>query len=72
MTVEVISEVLEKYRIRSVNPKIAAFGLLGMLNWTYQWYKPNGAITSDAIVKTFTEIFLNGIGVPVTQRRKSG
>jgi len=72
ITVQVISEVLEKYRIRSVNPKIAAFGLLGMLNWTYQWYKPDGAITSDAIVKTFTEIFLNGIGVPVTQRRKSG
>ena len=72
MTVDVISEVLEKHRIRSVNPKIAAFGLLGMLNWTYQWYKPDGAITPDAIVKTFTEIFLNGIGVPVTQRRKSG
>ena len=32
----------------------------------------DGAITPDAIVKTFTEIFLNGIGVPVTPRRKSG
>jgi Transcriptional regulator len=72
MTVDVISEVLEKHRIRSVNPKIAAFGLLGMLNWTYQWYKPDGTITAEAIVKHFTEIFLNGIGVPVTQRRKSG
>ena len=40
-----------------VTPRAAAFALLGMINWIYQWYKPGNALTGDAIVRQFTEIF---------------
>jgi AcrR family transcriptional regulator len=43
-----------------VTPRAAAFALLGMINWIYQWYKPGGELTGDAIVRQFTEIFFRG------------
>jgi hypothetical protein len=44
----------------AVSPRAAAFALLGMINWIYQWYKPGGELTGDAIVRQFTEIFFRG------------
>jgi AcrR family transcriptional regulator len=43
-----------------VSPRAAAFALLGMINWIYQWYKPEGALNSQQIAAQFTEIFLSG------------
>jgi hypothetical protein len=31
-----------------------------MINWIYQWLKPEGTLTGDAIVRQFTEIFFRG------------
>ncbi len=44
----------------TVTPRAGAFALLGMINWIYQWYKPGSALTGDAIVSQFTEIFFRG------------
>jgi AcrR family transcriptional regulator len=43
-----------------VTPRAAAFALVGMINWIYQWYKPQGALTGEAIVRQFTDIFFRG------------
>ncbi len=43
-----------------VTPRAAAFALLGMINWVYQWYKPEGPLTGDEIVRQYTEIFFRG------------
>ena len=61
MSTKLIADVLKKYNIAEINPKIAAFALLGMLNWTYQWYKPSGSSSREEIVKNFQQIFLQGI-----------
>jgi AcrR family transcriptional regulator len=61
MTTKVITDVVKKFNIRDVNPKLAAFALLGMLNWTYQWYKPSGSSSREEIVENFQHIFLQGI-----------
>jgi len=44
----------------TVTPRAAAFALLGMINWIYQWHKPEGTLTGDAIVRQYTEIFFRG------------
>jgi AcrR family transcriptional regulator len=44
----------------TVTPRAAAFALVGMINWIYQWYKPAGTLNGDAIVYQFTEIFFRG------------
>src|SRR6266496_1489446 len=61
MTTRLISDVLKKYDVKGVNPKVAAFALLGMLNWTYQWYSASGSNTREEIVGSFQQIFLQGI-----------
>jgi TetR/AcrR family transcriptional regulator, cholesterol catabolism regulator len=58
---EIIADVTKKYNVKDVNPKLAAYALLGMLNWTYQWYKTSGSNTREEIVQTFQRIFLQGI-----------
>jgi TetR/AcrR family transcriptional regulator, cholesterol catabolism regulator len=43
-----------------VTPRAAALALVGMINWIYQWYKPDGPLTGEAIVKQYTDIFFRG------------
>ena len=45
---------------RIVTPRAAALALLGMINWIYQWYKPDGSLTPEALVEQFTEILFHG------------
>lgn len=43
-----------------VSPRAAAFALLGMINWIYQWYKPDGVLTGEDISREYTQIFFAG------------
>jgi TetR/AcrR family transcriptional regulator, cholesterol catabolism regulator len=43
-----------------VTPRAAALALVGMINWIYQWYKPDGLLTGDALVAQYTDIFFHG------------
>src|SRR5208337_3467929 len=57
----IIADVQRKRNSPSpVTPRAAAFALAGMINWIYQWYKPGGSLTGDAIVQQYTEIFFHG------------
>lgn len=44
----------------SVNPRAAAFALLGMINWIYQWYRPEGMLQEENLAQQYTEIFFAG------------
>ena len=44
----------------AVTPRAAAFALVGMINWIYQWYKPEGPLTGEALVQQYTDIFFHG------------
>ncbi|WP_158436272.1 TetR/AcrR family transcriptional regulator [Nocardia nova] len=37
-------------------------GVLGMLNHTYVWFRPDGSVTADELADTFTDILLYGLG----------
>ena len=57
----VIADVQRKRGSPSpVTPRAAAFALVGMINWIYQWYKPDGLLTEEALVEQFTNIFFRG------------
>jgi AcrR family transcriptional regulator len=64
LVAEVQAEVQEKNRhqVKSkVSPRAAAFALLGMINWIYQWYKPEGALQAQSLVPQFTDLIFGGI-----------
>jgi hypothetical protein len=44
----------------SVTPRAAAFALMGMINWIYQWYRTGGELRGEDLVRQYTEIFFAG------------
>ena len=60
---EVQKEVQKEMRSSrgAVSPRAAAFALLGMINWIYQWYKPEGELQANSLVSQFTDLFFGGI-----------
>jgi len=44
-----------------VSPRAAAFALLGMINWIYQWYKPEGELQAQNLIPQFTSLVFGGI-----------
>lgn len=46
-----------------LNPSIVTFGILGLANWSYQWFNPNGSLTDKEVSEIFVEMVLNGISL---------
>jgi AcrR family transcriptional regulator len=44
----------------TISPRAAAFALLGMINWIYQWYRPEGTLQEEDLVRQYTEILFAG------------
>jgi len=44
----------------TVTPRAAAFALMGMINWNYQWYRPGGELREADLVRQYTDIFFAG------------
>src|SRR5258708_25897850 len=40
-------EKVQRQAKAKVSPRAAAFALLGMINWIYQWYKPEGELQAQ-------------------------
>ncbi|HLF15514.1 MAG TPA: TetR/AcrR family transcriptional regulator [Bacteroidota bacterium] len=58
----VIVEGIEKKQVRSdIDPQIASFLILGMLNWIPQWYRPTGPRTVSEIADHVNKILNSGI-----------
>jgi len=56
-----IAEVQRLKRTNGVvSPRAAAFALLGMINWIYQWYRPDGTLLGEDLVRQYTDIFFAG------------
>ena len=44
--------------------KMAAMALLGMINYTYQWFDPEGRVSADELADQMSSIFLHGVMKP--------
>jgi AcrR family transcriptional regulator len=44
----------------TVSPRAGALALLGMINWIYQWYKPEGRLQAQDLVPQYTDLFFSG------------
>lgn len=45
----------------SLDPDIASLLILGMLNWFYQWYRPDGKLSLEAIARMAEEMICEGV-----------
>lgn len=44
-----------------IPPRLAAYGVIGMLNWTHRWFKPDGPVDADDIAKAFSTLTVEGL-----------
>ncbi len=63
---ELISEGQEEGVFKpGLDPKLVAFGLLGMCNWVSRWYDPNkGDFSISDVIETFSTMAATGILAP--------
>ena len=62
---QLFSEGINKGEFRDdLRIDIVIFGILGMVNRSYQWYNPDGEVSEDELVSIYMELILNGITNP--------
>ncbi|HSP17710.1 MAG TPA: TetR/AcrR family transcriptional regulator [Thermoanaerobaculia bacterium] len=50
--------------LRDVNITVAAFGILGTINWLSRWYQSDGALNEKQLAAQIVDIALNGLTKP--------
>lgn len=43
------------------SPKMLAFAIMGMINWTHRWFQPSGQYSPAEIAAIFSELAVNGL-----------
>ena len=60
--VDVLSEGIESGEFRkNLDPKMIAFAILGVTNWSYNWFNPHGEISVEELAEKFVDFILYGI-----------
>jgi AcrR family transcriptional regulator len=69
--VGILRDGIDEGTIRPIgDPRIIAYGLLGMLGWTNRWFNPTDSIaTYEEIGATFAAAFLDGVRLPPAESR---
>jgi AcrR family transcriptional regulator len=58
---QIMQDGIATGEFRPVNVKMAVYGLLGMLNWTHQWFSPTGELSSEEIADVLVDLALYGL-----------
>jgi TetR/AcrR family transcriptional regulator len=58
---EIIERGIHAGELRRTNPKIAAFAILGAINWIARWYRPEGPFHARELGEQFAEHLLGGL-----------
>ncbi len=61
--IEIVKNLLSELKPELSDPikSSLAMYLMGAINWTYTWFKPQGTVSTDEFAKLATTVFLNGI-----------
>lgn len=58
---DLIQEGLDQGFFCCTDPATSSRALLGVMNWTITWYRPDGELTPEQIADQFASLFLNGL-----------
>ncbi len=58
---KIIQQGIAAKDFRAVDPKMTAHAILGMCNWLYQWYSPEGRLTPHEIAVIFSDLVVGGL-----------
>ncbi len=58
---DTLKQLQSEGKLRDVNITVAAFGILGTINWLSRWHQPNGLLDEEQIAGQIVDIALNGL-----------
>lgn len=58
---QILEDGIKAGDFRPVNVKMAVFGIMGMLNWTHQWFSPEGKFSAQEIAGMLADLALFGL-----------
>ncbi len=57
-----LREGIEAKQFRAEVPvEIAGLSIIGMVNWMYKWYKPDGPMSIEQIATAFNDLILHSL-----------
>jgi len=57
----VLEEGVASGRFQCEDPALTTRAILGILNWTITWYRPDGDMTINQIADRYSDLLLNGL-----------
>jgi TetR/AcrR family transcriptional regulator len=61
---DIVAEGVRSGEFRPLDPKLAAFALLGAINWVARWYRPDGPVRAPELGAQFADHLVNGLTPP--------
>jgi AcrR family transcriptional regulator len=59
-----VQEGIDRGAFRRLDAKVAALAILGALNWTVRWFRPEGGSSPREIGREFAELLVRGLLAP--------
>lgn len=56
-----LQELQRDLKIKDCDLTTAAFGILGMINWLYHWYRPDKSLSIEQLAEEITHILFYGL-----------
>ncbi|MBT2658181.1 TetR family transcriptional regulator [Bacillus sp. ISL-18] len=61
-TQKLIEDAIQQSEFKQgLHPDIITMGILGITNWSYYWFNPDGEVSEEQVVEIFVNMILNGI-----------
>jgi len=57
----IVKHGIEAGEFRPQDPRLVTFALLGVLNWTITWFRPEGDFSPEQISGLYCDLFLHGL-----------
>jgi hypothetical protein len=59
----VVQQGIDEGMFKDEDVRVAVLAYLGMINSSYEWFRPGGRLDAETLADRFADIFLSGIQV---------
>jgi AcrR family transcriptional regulator len=56
-----LEEPANSGKLKDIDPTVATFGIIGMINWLYHWYNPKGRLSIEKLSEQIAKMAFFGI-----------
>jgi AcrR family transcriptional regulator len=57
----IVEDGVRRGEFRAIDPRISALGMIGMCNYLFRWYRPDGRLRPEQIADELTDMLLHGV-----------